>query len=498
VCSGQLSLASARQQEAANWIKAYKRYVSAGANARQRDLPRHGLTPGAHLRVGTAAICKTGYVARVRGASHRQRAAAFRRYRLKRFARGYKVDHLVPVQIGGSNAVANLWPQRYAAPWGVRAKDRLDVKLRTLVCSGQLSLASARQQEAANWIKAYKRYVSAPAASVVKPAPLTPAQPAPPAAPATPSPAPSGPAKAALTGTIRAAFYYPWFPQTWGIDQLKLRSNYLPTRGRYSTSAQTVRAQIADMQYANVRVGLASWFGPSSTTDSHWPALFQAAQGTGFSWAPYYESEGLSDPTPAAIASDLHYLRATYGGGPELAMMPGGRMLVFVYNTDDHDNAHGCATVTRWKQAKDILQQQYGEAVYVDLKLFAQYTTCPDSASIDGWHQYGPASPVQDVSRTAGDGAYAISPGFWKSGTPYGTAPFLARDRARWQSSIATMNASGAKWQLITTYNEWGEGTAIESSSGCGVQPPLGTYCDWSSGGSISDLITDLHNAPPH
>jgi hypothetical protein len=59
------------------------------------------------------------------------------------------------------------------------------------------------------------------------------------------------------------------------------------------------------------------------------------------------------------------------------------------------------------------------------------------------------------------------------------------------------MNASGAKWQLITTYNEWGEGTAIESSSGCRNAAPAGTYCDWSGGGTVSDFITDLHNAPP-
>jgi hypothetical protein len=62
-------------------------------------------------------------------------------------------------------------------------------------------------------------------------------------------------------------------------------------------------------------------------------------------------------------------------------------------------------------------------------------------------------------------------------------------------SNIAAMNASGAKWQLITTYNEWGEGTAIESSSGCRVTP--GGYCDWSAGGSTSEPINDLHNAPP-
>ena len=304
-------------------------------------------------------------------------------------------------------------------------------------------------------------------------------------------------ARGVLAGTIRAAFYYPWFPQTWGRDPKRPFTNYKPTRGRYRTDVATVRAQIADMQHGAVRVGIASWFGRASSTDSHWPALFRAARGTGFRWAPYYEEEGIADPAPTAIAADLHYLRARYGGGTALAMMPGGRMLVFVYNADDRDTAHGCATVNRWRRAEDILRRRYGQKVYVDLKVFRDYAGCPGRARIAGWHQYGPTSAVQDVSHGPGDGAFAISPGFWRSGHPYGSAPFLARSRARWKADIAAMNASRAKWQLITTYNEWGEGTAIESSSGCRVIPPPGTYCDWSAGGSASELVTDLHDAPP-
>ena len=202
----------------------------------------------------------------------------------------------------------------------------------------------------------------------------------------------------ALKATIRAAFYYPWFPQTWGRDPQNPFTNYAPTRGRYSTDLPTVKAQIADMQYAGVSVGLASWFGQGSNTNANWPVLFRAARGTGFRWAPYYEPEGTSDPTPRVIAADLHYLRRTYGGGSALAMLPGKRMLVFVYNADDLDTAHGCATVTRWKQAKHLLRQQYAETIYVDLKVFRGYATCADDASVDGWHQYGPASAVQDFS----------------------------------------------------------------------------------------------------
>ena len=298
--------------------------------------------------------------------------------------------------------------------------------------------------------------------------------------------------------TIRGAFYYPWFPEAWVQQGQNPFTNYSPTRGLYSIDAATVAPQIADMQYGGITLGIASWFGQGTTTDKHWPALMQAAQGTGFAWTPYYEPEGVSDPAAQQIADDLHYIESAYGGsGSALASLPGKGMPVFVYNADDPTTAKGCDTVDRWNQARQLLQQQYGESVYIDLKVFPGYTTCAGTPTIDGWHQYGPASADQNFAHAPGAGSYSISPGYWKSGAVYNTPPFLARDRARWQGSIASMNASGAKWQLITTYNEWGEGTAIESSSGCRSSAPVGTYCDWSGANTVSDFIADLHSAPP-
>lgn len=293
---------------------------------------------------------------------------------------------------------------------------------------------------------------------------------------------------------IRAAFYYPWFPQGWNQHGQNPFTSYSPTRGLYSTDVGTVRAQIADMQYAGISVGIASWFGQGATTDAHWPALMQAAEGTGFGWAPYYEPEGVSDPAPQKIADDLHDLWASYSvGNSGLLYLSGKGMAVFVYNADDPTTTKGCDTVRRWSQARQLLRDQHGESVYVDLKVFPGYASCPGASSIDGWHQYGPASADHNFAAAPGDGAYSISPGYWKSGATYGAAPFLARDRARWQASIASMRASGAEWQLITTYNEWGEGTAIESSSGCRASAPLGTYCDWG-GTDGSGFLTDLHD----
>ena len=299
-------------------------------------------------------------------------------------------------------------------------------------------------------------------------------------------------------GTVRAAFYYPWFPEAWNQQGLNPFTNYRPTRGLYSVDATTVQSQVRQMQYGGIRVGIASWFGRGTTTDRHWPALMAGARGTGFAWAPYYEAEGQVDLTPQQIVTDLHYLFATYGGsGSALASMPDGRGLpVFVYNAHDWTTPKGCDTVGRWLRARELLRSQYGERVYIDLKVFPGYRTCAGTPSIDGWHQYGPASAESDFSTAPGDGAYSISPGFWKAGLAYGTAPFLSRNRARWRSGVARMNASGARWQLITTWNEWGEGTSIENSSGCRAPAPTGTYCSWNGPGGVSDFVVDLHAAP--
>jgi hypothetical protein len=300
--------------------------------------------------------------------------------------------------------------------------------------------------------------------------------------------------------TIRAAFYYPWYPQTWGTDATAPHTNYLPVNGFYSSGdLAVVSRHVADMQYGDITLGLASWWGPGSTTDKNMPTLMQAAAGTGFQWAPYYEAEGTSDPAPQQIADDLHYLWASYHTDADspLASLPGKGMVVFVYNTDDPTTTKGCDTVDRWNQARQLLQSEYGQSAYIDLKVFPGYRTCTGTPMIDGWHQYGPASDLQNFSTAPGDGSMSISAGYWKRDTAYGTAPFLARDRARWQSDITTMNASGARWQLVTTYNEWSEGTAIEGSTGCRVTAPAGTYCDWSGDGTHSDFMTDLHAAPP-
>ena len=83
-------------------------------------------------------------------------------YGIQTWGKGeYEVDHLIPLSLGGSNSTKNLWPESYLTePWNAHTKDQLEYKLLQLVRSGQVDLHTAQQEIAADWIAAYKKYVS--------------------------------------------------------------------------------------------------------------------------------------------------------------------------------------------------------------------------------------------------------------------------------------------------------------------------------------------------
>ncbi|HEX5479387.1 MAG TPA: alkaline phosphatase family protein [Dehalococcoidia bacterium] len=265
-------------------------------------------------------------------------------------------------------------------------------------------------------------------------------------------------AEASPNTPLRAAFYYPWFPQAWTQQGISPYTNYHPSLGYYDEAdVDTVREQIAGMQYGNVAAGIASWWGQGTQTDTKIPTLLAAAHGSSFQWTIYYEPEGQGDPTVAQLTSDLTYIRDRYASDPNFLHI-GGRFVIFSYA----DTLDGCAMADRWKQANTV-------NAYVVLKVFPGYRNC--ASQPDSWHQYGPAVAA---SSQAGY-SYTISPGFNKVGD---VSARLPRDLTRWEQSIRDMVASNAPLQLVTTFNEWGEGTAVESASEWGSASGYGAYLD--------------------
>jgi hypothetical protein len=127
------------------------------------DVPDRRLTPGAVLTASAATVCVVGYASSVRDVPSALSEEAYRRYGVVHVPYAHEVDHLVSLELGGSNAITNLWPEPYAGRWGARTKDALENRLHSLVCAGELKLRMAQHQEARDWVGAYRRYVgSAP------------------------------------------------------------------------------------------------------------------------------------------------------------------------------------------------------------------------------------------------------------------------------------------------------------------------------------------------
>lgn len=126
-------------------------------------LPDPSCTPGATNPAVTRAtlgstICLSGWTDTVRPSSSfttslkkRQMAA----WGISGTTRTTEEDHLIPLALGGAPSDSrNLWPQSGGIP---NPKDRLEVKLKAMVCAGQLRLKRAQIMVATDWVAAYRQ-----------------------------------------------------------------------------------------------------------------------------------------------------------------------------------------------------------------------------------------------------------------------------------------------------------------------------------------------------
>jgi Glycosyl hydrolase family 99 len=279
---------------------------------------------------------------------------------------------------------------------------------------------------------------------------------------------------AALSFPIRAAFYYPWFPEGWsGPGGLYPATHFHPLLGYYQSSdPATMATHLSEMAYAKIQVAISSWWGQGSATDLRLGSLLQRtrAVGSGVRWAIYYEMEGTQDPSPTRISDDLRYIREKYGSDPSYLRVA-GRPVVFAFSSPDD----GCGMADRWHLGNS------GRRMFVVLQSFPGAQTC--TFQPDGWHQYGPSK--REVS--APGEFFSISPGFWLGTEP---TPRLARDPACFRRAVRDMVASHAPWQLVTTFSEWGEGTAVEPAQEWATPSGYGAYLDALHDDGLSGTVS--------
>ncbi len=297
--------------------------------------------------------------------------------------------------------------------------------------------------------------------------------------------APAAPAAPAALQPITAAFYYAWYPETF-----EPTPHAMPALGRYqSTDLALIRTHLGVLRRAGVQAAIVSWWGITDRSDARFQRLEQVTEQlrSPERLAIYYEPEGQGDPSVDRLSADITHVLALARSPAYLRV--DGRPVIFAFA----EGGDGCSMVTRWNQANR------GRA-HIVLKVFPGYRSCSEQPT--SWHEYAPAQAQVLVPGQS----FSVSPGFFHARE---SQPRLARSVARFRDSVRAMYAAQVRWRLVTTFNEWGEGTAVEASTSWGTayldalasgappppqQPPrqqqLGVASVAITAGSRSALVT--------
>jgi hypothetical protein len=257
-------------------------------------------------------------------------------------------------------------------------------------------------------------------------------------------------------------FYYPWYgdgknlwrhwkeanhipPGTWA-------SNFSPDIGSntcrlYSSDdVEIQKQQISLMKRAGLEFAVSSWWGRDDYTDQVFKSVLEVSKQEypGLKWALYYEKEGYANLQQAEIESDLKYVINTYGKDPNYLKID-AKLVIFVYSNSDDSVEY----IQKWGRVR----QNVG-GVYIVLKIvkgFRQYANLADS-----WHQYAPANRFANLEPYSA----FVSPGYWK----YHEDPKLERNLGQFKDAVRQMKGARVQFQLVETWNEYHEGTMIESA----------------------------------
>jgi len=123
-------------------------------------VPDSVMTPGDVLTTDAEKVSQPGYAKSVRNVSGSLKRKIYLSYGITSHKSGeYEIDHLVSLELGGSNDAKNLWPQPYHGHWNAHMKDELENKFHNMVAKGQLDLTVAQKEMALNWVAAYQKYI---------------------------------------------------------------------------------------------------------------------------------------------------------------------------------------------------------------------------------------------------------------------------------------------------------------------------------------------------
>ena len=121
--------------------------LTANARAQEALLPHPKLTPG---RIAERDKDR-------RGVTLKMERKVFARYGLPWARRAeFKIDHLIPLELGGADTIDNLWPQSVRTkPYGADRKELLTDVLLERIARKQIALEQAQELIRKDWIDAF-------------------------------------------------------------------------------------------------------------------------------------------------------------------------------------------------------------------------------------------------------------------------------------------------------------------------------------------------------
>ena len=122
------------------------------------------LLPDAHYSPGQVTIkdksqlCPVAHTASRRDVTEEEKHAVCMEYGVpaaKCNGKNYEIDHIISLELGGSNDVTNLFPQPWYPRPGAHEKDKLENWLHAQVCAGKITLPAAQAFIAKDWYRLY-------------------------------------------------------------------------------------------------------------------------------------------------------------------------------------------------------------------------------------------------------------------------------------------------------------------------------------------------------
>ena len=122
--------------------------------------PDPACTPGAVMGISVNVVCNDSTKGR-RAVTTRMKNQVYTDYAVASHPTGaYEIDHFIPLELGGSNDIANLWPQPAHPAPGFHEKDKVETALHDEICKAHtMTLDQAQRLIATDWLTYYNEKV---------------------------------------------------------------------------------------------------------------------------------------------------------------------------------------------------------------------------------------------------------------------------------------------------------------------------------------------------